>query len=99
MKRNGLIIDVIKFTIPVLLALFVQALYGAVDLWAVGTFATTDDVSAVAIGSEFMQIITQLVVGLTMGVTVLLASNYAQKSEENCQAIVKASFELFFVLK
>ena len=98
MKRNRLIIDVIKFTIPVLLALFVQALYGAVDLWAVGTFATTDDVSAVAIGSEFMQIITQLVVGLTMGVTVLLASNYAQKSEENCQAVVKASFELFFIL-
>lgn len=28
----------IKFSFPILLALVIQALYGAVDLWAVGTF-------------------------------------------------------------
>ena len=62
----------LKFSIPVLLALLLQALYGAVDLWAVGKFGTTADVSAVATGSQAMQIITGLITGLSMGSTVLL---------------------------
>lgn len=35
----------LKFSIPVLLALMLQALYGAVDLWAVGKFGSTADIS------------------------------------------------------
>ncbi len=38
----------LHFTIPVLCALLLQALYGAVDLWAVGKFCGEADVSAVA---------------------------------------------------
>lgn len=53
-------------------ALLLQALYGAVDLWAVGTFCGEADVSAVATGSQTMLIITGIVTGLSMGTTVLL---------------------------
>lgn len=42
----------LRFSIPVLCALLLQALYGAVDLWAVGTFCGEADVSAVATGSQ-----------------------------------------------
>ena len=38
----------VKFTLPVLAALFLQSLYGAVDLLIVGQFATSADVSAVS---------------------------------------------------
>ena len=41
----------LKFAYPVFLALFLQAMYGAVDLLVVGKFATTADVSGVAVGS------------------------------------------------
>ena len=38
-----------RFAMPVMFALFLQAMYGAVDLFVVGKFATSEDVSAQAI--------------------------------------------------
>ena len=38
----------ILFAMPVLFALFLQAMYGAVDLLVVGKFASSADVSAVS---------------------------------------------------
>ena len=42
------------FAVPVLLALFPQAMYGAVDLLIVGKFASSANVSAVSTGSQIM---------------------------------------------
>lgn len=44
----------ILFAFPVLLALFLQAMYGAIDLLIVGKFASSADVSAVSTGSQIM---------------------------------------------
>ena len=65
-KKNDLVEGAIlpsllKFAVPVLLALVLQALYGSVDLWAVGKFGTTADISAVSTGSQTMQSITAFV--------------------------------------
>ena len=62
----------IRFVGPVFCALFLQALYGAVDLMIVGKFAESADVSAVATGSMIMMTITNLVSSLAMGMTILL---------------------------
>ena len=43
----------ILFALPVLLALFLQAMYGAVDLLIVGKFASSADVSAVSTGDVY----------------------------------------------
>ena len=48
------------FAVPVLLALFLQAMYGAVDLLIVGKFASSADVSAVSTGSQIMTTLTNL---------------------------------------
>ena len=56
--------SLISFTIPVIMALALQALYGAADLWAVGRFGTQMDVSGVTTGSQTMTIITAFVTGL-----------------------------------
>ena len=40
----------LAFSMPILLALFLQALYGAVDLLVVGKYALAQDVSGVAVG-------------------------------------------------
>ena len=62
----------ILFALPVLLALFLQAMYGAVDLLVVGKFASSADVSAVSTGSQIMMTLTNLVSSFAMGTTVLL---------------------------
>ena len=59
----------ILFALPVLLALFLQAMYGAVDLLIVGKFASSADVSAVSTGSQIMMTLTNLVSSFAMGTT------------------------------
>ena len=53
--------------LPVLLALFLQTMYGAVDLLVVGKFGTPVDVSAVGTGSQIMTTLTNLLVSFSMG--------------------------------
>lgn len=62
----------ILFAFPVLLALFLQAMYGAVDLLIVGKFASSADVSAVSTGSQIMTTLTNLISSFAMGTTILL---------------------------
>lgn len=62
----------ILFAMPVLFALFLQAMYGAVDLLVVGKFASSADVSAVSTGSQIMMTLTNLISSFAMGTMVLL---------------------------
>ena len=70
--KGAVLPPIIRFSIPLMLSLVLQALYGAVDLIVVGYFSQTSDISAVATGSQTMQAFTTLVTGLTMGVTVCI---------------------------
>lgn len=62
----------LAFAGPVLLALLLQSLYGAADLFVVGQFGASSDVSAVSTGAQIMQTLTNVIAGLAMGTTVLL---------------------------
>ena len=96
---NGAILPtLLRFSFPVLLALILQALYGAVDLWAVGKFAATADISAVATGSQTMQIITGLVTGLATGATVLLGIYIGRKKPDDAAKVVGSSIFVFTIL-
>lgn len=69
----------IRFALPVLLALFLQTMYGAVDLLVVGQFGTSADVSAVSTGSLVMQTVTVVITSLAMGLTVSAGVGVAEK--------------------
>ena len=51
----------VRFALPLMLSLLLQALYGGVDLAVVGQFSPTASVSAVATGSQVMQSVTVLI--------------------------------------
>lgn len=70
--------SLIYFAIPVFFTLFLQALYGGVDLLVVGQFGNTADVSGVATGSMLLQTVTNIVTGLSMGITVLVGEKIGQ---------------------
>ena len=59
------------FALPYMFSNLLQVLYGSADMFVVGQFGHTFDVSGVSIGSQTMALITNLVLGLTTGVTVL----------------------------
>lgn len=85
----------IQFTIPILLAIFLQAMYGAVDLLVVGQFGNAASVSAVATGSQIMQTITGIITGLTMGITILVGQKIGENKTGEAAKTVGSSICLF----
>ena len=88
----------IGFALPVLAALFLQTMYGAVDLLIVGQYAATTDVSAVATGSQLMHSVTTVLVGLAMGGTVLLGQKIGQGNARQAGRVIGTGVSLFAIL-
>ena len=85
----------IHFSLPILAALFLQALYGAVDLLVVGKYAATADVSGVAVGSQIMMTVTGLISSLAMGSTILLGQKLGMRAEKDCGSVIGVSIAFF----
>ena len=62
----------LKFMMPILGALVLQTMYGAVDILVVGKFGTRESISAVSTGSSAINLVVFVLTGLAMGVTVLM---------------------------
>ena len=88
----------IRFSAPVLLALLLQTMYGAVDLLVVGQFGTSADVSAVSTGSMVMHTVTVVITGLAMGLTVLVGHKIGEGLREEAGKIIGSGICLFGVL-
>lgn len=93
--------SLIRFALPVLLALFLQAMYGAVDLLIVGHFGgDTADVfvSAVSTGSQIMMTLTIVITGLAMGLTVYVGERIGAGKREEAGEIIGTGISLFAVI-
>ena len=92
MEKNLTTGDVFKtilsFSLPFLLAYFLQTLYGLADLFIIGQFNGVESTTAVSIGSQVMHMITVMIVGLAMGSTVMIGKAIgADKKEDAAKAI------------
>lgn len=88
----------IHFSFPFLLAMLLQTLYGAADLIIVGRFSVTSEVSGVAVGSQVMALITNLIVGFTSGITILLGRYIGAGNKKKLRRLLGSSIILFFIL-
>lgn len=88
----------VVFAVPFLLAILLQAFYGAVDLWVVGKYATSAEVSAVATGSQAMNVITQAIVGLTTGSTVLIGQFFGAKKPDDISKTIGSAIKIFVII-
>ncbi len=86
------------FALPVLFALFLQAMYGAVDLLVVGKFATSADVSAVSTGSQIMMTLTNLISSFAMGTTVFLGQQIGSGRKEEGGRTVGTAIIMFAII-
>ena len=96
--RGRILAPLLKFALPVLGALILQAMYGAVDLLVVGQFATAADVSAVSTGSQLMQTITFMITGLSMGTTILMGQSIGSGDQKQTGDIIGTAICLFGLL-
>ena len=96
--QGSILKKMIKFMIPILGALVLQAMYGAVDLMIVGQFGTTSGLSGISTGSNIMNLATFVVAGLAMAVTVQISKYIGMKNEERIARLLGATIALFSVI-
>ena len=96
--QGSIVAKLLRFMIPILGALVLQAMYGAVDILVVGRFGTTAGISGVSTGSSIVNLITFTITGLTMGVTVVMGQYLGEKKEEKVGQVVGGAIWLFLVL-
>lgn len=102
MKSNdftsgAILSKLLKFMLPVLFSMFLQALYGAVDLLVVGQFGTTADVSAVSTGSQIITTLTNLLVSFSMGITVAVGQRIGQKRLDDAAKTIGTGIVIFAI--
>lgn len=88
----------LKFAFPILLAMFLQTMYGAVDLIIVGQFCDAASVSAVSNGSYIMQVITFVITDLALGMTILIGQKIGEKKLEEAGKIIGNGIVLFIII-
>ena len=96
--QGKILSQLIGFALPVLLALFLQAMYGAIDLLVVGRFGISADVSAVSTGSQIMQTVTFVMVGVSMGITVLAGQKIGEGNTKEAGRVIGSGIALFTVI-
>ena len=85
----------LRFSLPVLFAMFLQAMYGAVDLLVVGQFSDAPNVSGVATGSQILFTINSLITSFSMGLTILLGHQIGMGHREKGGRIIGNGILLF----
>lgn len=86
--QGSIIKKMVQFMIPVLGALILQAMYGAVDVLVVGWFGTTAGISGVSTGSNIVNLIIFTMAGLSMGVTVLIGRYLGERRADKVGKVI-----------
>ena len=90
--------NVLYFSLPYLLSYFLQTLYGMADLFIIGRFEGTASITAVSIGSQIMHMITVMLVGLAMGVTVGIGLAVGAHDDRGAGAVIGNAVMLFLAV-
>ena len=98
LTQGAMLSTLLSFAFPVLLALFLQAMYGAADLIIVGKFAGTIEQSGVATGSQLFHMVTLMITGLSMGVTVFVGNAIGAGKKELAGKGIGAGIGIFAIV-
>ena len=98
LTEGNVFTTLIKFSLPFLFSNILQAAYGAADLLIVGQFADPSSISAVATGSQIMQTVTGLCIGLATGGTVVIGQHFGSGNKQGWLTAIQSILVLFALL-
>ncbi|MBR3866175.1 MAG: MATE family efflux transporter [Butyricicoccus sp.] len=87
-----------RFMLPILGALLLQAMYGAVDILVVGRFGTTAGISGVSTGSNIINLVIFTIAGLSTAITVLIARYIGERRMEDAGKVIGGAIAFFSAL-
>ena len=82
------------FTLPLIGANLLQILYGMVDLYIVGRFAATADVSAVSVSTTVLSAFLMFLIGLAVGATVVVGQKFGAGEKAALSSVAATGFSL-----
>ena len=88
----------IRFMLPILGALVLQAAYGAVDVLVVGWFGTTEGLSGVSTGSSVINLVTFVLTGLASGITVIIGTSIGSGNAEKAGRTIGSAILFFLII-
>ncbi|MBR6163036.1 MATE family efflux transporter [bacterium] len=97
LTQGNLLKTLLLFAFPYIVANFLQALYGATDIFVTGHFCKSSTVSAVALSSYLMQTITFLSTGFTVSATILIGNYFGAKKYDDIQKIINTTLYIFTI--
>ena len=87
-----------SFTLPLIGANLLQILYGMVDLYIVGRFAETSDVSAVSVSTTVLSAFLMFLIGLAVGATVVVGQKFGAGEREKLSSVAATGFTLAWIV-
>jgi len=87
----------IRFSVPFLLANFMQSLYSVTDMYIIGLYEGAEAMAGVNLGGQIMMIVSVLTIGLAMGGSVLVAQYYGAEKMRDVSETIGTVFS-FLVL-
>ena len=93
--EGNLLGEMVRFSVPYLIACFLQNFYGLAALFIVGRFNDAASVTAVSVGSQMMHMLTVVIVGLAMGTTVSISYAVGAGKNKEAAKVIGNSILLF----
>lgn len=97
LTKGSMLRHVISFSIPMLLGNMLQALYNTVDSIWVGRFLGPEALGAVSVSFPIIFVLVSLIIGITMGATVLVAQYMGAKQTDMVKRTINNTFVLLTV--
>lgn len=98
MSEGNVLKKLIMFALPFLISNIVQSLYNVADMLIVGNFCGPNSMSGVNIGGQVTFIITNIVVGLCVGATVLIGQYVGSKNEDGLKRVIATIITLLIAI-
>ena len=86
------------FTLPLIGANLLQILYGMVDLYIVGHFASPADISAVSVSTTVLSAFLMFLIGLAVGGTVVVGQRFGAGEKEALNSVAATAFSLAWIV-
>lgn len=98
LTQGSVLGNIMTFSLPYMLAYFLQILYGLADLYVIGQYCDVDSTTAVSNGAQVMYMVTVVLIGLAVGTTVLTARAVGAKDNPRARTIVGNTITMFAVI-
>ncbi len=95
LTKGSILGNIMTFSLPYMLAYFLQILYGLADLYVIGQYCGVDSTTAVSNGAQVMYMVTVVLIGLAMGTTVLTARAVGANDSAKARTIVGNTITMF----